>query len=195
MRKPNFNILHKTKYLSCYPWTHASYILCLFFRSSFLFLYASFFFPTHLFVASPFRPPCRIPDTRSSLPRLSPSLPDKILGGISHVRPVHVRSVCRKCIPVSLMRAIPKPIVSIFKIIDCPLLSVLENRGGVLHDLETSSGGRVIQVIIRVVLQKRARQILLRLALEVEGSAEDLAAIVLDGFETLLDGLFGHEDI
>ena len=114
------------------------------FVSSFLFLYASFFFSTHLFVASPSRPPCRIPDTRSSLPRLSPSPPDKILGGISHVRPIHVRSIRRKCIPVSIMRAIPKPVVSTFKIIDCPLLSVLENRVRVLHDLETSSGGRVI---------------------------------------------------
>jgi hypothetical protein len=106
-----------------------------------------------------------------------------------------VRSIRRKCIPVSLMRAIPKPVVSIFKIIDCPLLSVLENRDGVLHDLETSSGGRIIQALIRVVLRKRARQILVRLALEVEESAEDLVVIVLDGFEALLDGLFGHEDI
>lgn len=93
------------------------------------------------------------------------------------------------------MRTIPKPVVSIFKIIDCPLVSVLENRDGILHDLETSSGGRVIQALIRVVLQKRARQILQRLALEVEGSAEDLVVIVLDGFEALLDGLFGHKDM
>ena len=106
-----------------------------------------------------------------------------------------MRSIRGKCIPVRFMRAIPKPVVPIFKIIDCPLLSVLENRDGVLHDLETSSGGQVIQVLIRVVLQRRARQILLRLALEVEGSAEDLVVIVLDGFEALLDGLFGHEDI
>ena len=69
------------------------------------------------------------------------------------------------------------------------------NRDGVLHDLETSSGGRVIQALIRVVLRKRARQILVRLALEVEESAKDLVVIVLDGFGALLDGLFGHEDI
>jgi len=56
-------------------------------------------------------------------------------------------------------------------------------------------GSRVIQALIRVVLHKRARQILLRLALEVEGSTEDLVVIVLDGFEALLDGLFGHEDM
>jgi hypothetical protein len=93
------------------------------------------------------------------------------------------------------MRPIPEPVVSIFKIIDCPLLSVLENRDGVLHDLKTSSGGRIIQALIRVVLRKGAHQILVRLALEVEESAEDLVVIVLDGFEALLDGLFGHEDI
>lgn len=192
MHEPNFNILHKTKY---YPWTHAPYILCFFLCSSFLFLYTSFFFSTHLFVASPSRPLCRIPDTRSSLPRLSPSPPDKILGGTSHVRPMHVRSIRRKSIPVSLMRAIPKPIVSIFKIIDCLLLSVLENRDGVLHNLETSSGGRVNQALIRVVLRKRARQILVRLALEVEESAEDLVVIIPDGLEALLDGPLGTKSL
>ena len=93
------------------------------------------------------------------------------------------------------MHAIPKSIVPIFKTIDCSPPSVLENRDGVLHDLEASSGGRVTQALIRVVLLKRARQILLRLALEVEGSAEDPVVIVLDGFEALLDGLFGQEDI
>ena len=66
----------------------------------------------------------------------------------------------------SLMCAIPNPIVPIFKIID----SASWKTEMEFCDLETSSGGRVIQVLIRVALQERARQALLRLALEVEWS-------------------------